>query len=254
MKARIAIPVKEFRSLLNSVKKVRQSALIKIKDNTLTVLAAADANLIYVLSTIKLPDEMDNAMELELPIADVTKLIKICDFAGSDKIILEINDNVVKYRDKNVNLKFYLAEQLIVSVPDQVTPEGFDKFKIDFETDIPRDRIQQLEKAHAFVCGTVSDIKIYFYLDSNCLYGEIGDRLTANTDSLSVKLCDKYAGYLADTLPIKFDLWSLLNLNSDSVKFKASKISRRGMTGYVLFIEQESGELRTRYLMKSVKG
>lgn len=254
MKAKITIPVKEFKVLLNSVKKIRTSVLIKIKDNKLIVLAASDANLIYVLSAINLPDKDDNDKELELPIADITKLLRICDFAESSEITLDICDNIVKFKNSNVNIKFYLAEQLIISVPDQVTPEGFDKFKIDFECELTKDKLSQLERAHSFVSGTVSDIKLYFYLDSNKFYGEVGDRLTVNTDSLSVHLNDTYSGYLSDILPIKFDLWSLLAINSESVKFKASKISRRGMTGYVLFIEQDNGVVSTRYLMKSVKG
>lgn len=51
-----------------------------------------------MLSSFILPDEGDNNVDLELPINDISKLLKICDFAIEETIILEINDNLIKYK------------------------------------------------------------------------------------------------------------------------------------------------------------
>lgn len=250
----LRIPVKALKIMLQGVRKVRPAIIIKVKDHKLQVLTASDANLIFVLSTITLPDELDNGEELELPIIDVTKLQRICDFAEGEYIDLAVTDNVVKFKNSGVQVKFYLAEKLIVTVPQQVTPEGFDKFHIDFQVTIPKEKLVQIDKAQSFVSGSVTDVKAYFYMEDNKLYVEVGDKLTASTDSFRLLLSEDFSGRLDGDLPIKYDIWSMLTLFDKDIVLKASLIRNRGLSGYVLFIEQNDGTIETRYLMKSTKG
>lgn len=110
------------------------------------VLTTSEGGNIIMLSSFILPDEGDNNVDLELPINDISKLLKICDFAIEETIILEINDNLIKYKNDYIRLKFYLAEKSIIPLPPQVTPDKFRAFPISFSIKLNRDKLIQLEK------------------------------------------------------------------------------------------------------------
>lgn len=252
-KIKLQIPTQSFKSFLRGISKISPSVIIKVKDYKMEVLTTSDGGAIIMLSTLSLPAIDDNKVEIELPIIDITKLMKICDFATEENLILEINDNIIKYKNDIIKLKFYLAEKSIINVPAQVTSDRFRSFPITFSTTLDRNVISQLEKGFGFVKSTSGDIKIYFYIEDNILYGELTDYTSQATDSFRVALTTSYAGDLNGRIPIKFDNWSLTDLPNNEVMFETAVVKRKSLTYNILFIRQTSADLEYSYLIQGLK-
>lgn len=252
-KIKLHIPTKEFKLFLKSISKITESIIIKLKDKKMEVLTTSEGGNIIMLSSFILPDEGDNNIDLELPINDISKLLKICDFAIEETIILEINDNLIKYKNDYIRLKFYLAEKSIIPLPPQVTPDKFRAFPISFSIKLNRDKLIQLEKGFSFVRDNSGNTKVYFYVEDGVLYGELTDYQSDTTDSFRVSLGTDYTGQLIGRIPIKFDVWTLLDYFNDEVIFDVSVVKRKSLTYNILFIRQLSENLEHNYLIQSLK-
>lgn len=250
---KLHIPTQTFKSFLRSISKINNSIIIKIKDYKMEVLTSSDGGSIIMLSTLNLPEIEDNNIDLELPIIDISKLVKICDFATEDEILLEIDDNIIRYKNDVIRLKFYLAEKSIITVPPQVTSERFKAFPISFSTNLTKEKINQLEKGFGFVKSASGEMKVYFYVEEGILYGELTDYSSQSTDSFRIALTSDFAGTLNGRIPIKFDNWNLTDLPNSNIIFETSVVKRKSLTYNVLFIRQSSENLEYSYLIQALK-
>ena len=254
-KIKLHIPKNLFVLYLNSITKITSSIIIKIKNYTMEVLTAGDSEAILILATLKLPEIPDNDVTLELPINDISKLQKICKFAEEDELILEIENNVVKYKNENIKLKFYLAEKTIISVPQQVTAEKFNQFPISFSTIVDKATLDKIDRGFDFVKSASGDIKNYFYIEDNKFFGELTDKSTASTDSFKVALSDNYSGYINNRIAVKHDVWMTMTLSKGDVKIEASTVQRKGRSHDIMFVRQSfNDELTYSYLIKPLSG
>lgn len=213
------------------------------------VLAAGDSATILILATLALPKIPDNDVTIELPINDINKLMKICNFAQESELVLTIEDNVIKYKNDNIKLKFFLAEKSIISVPQQVTADKFNSFKITFSTTVQKERLDDFNRGFDFVKSTSGEVKTYFYLEDNKLFAELTDKASASTDSFKMALSDDYKGYISMPVAVKHDVWMAISLTKGDVKLETSLVTRRGRSHEILFVRQEIDDLKYSYLI-----
>ena len=138
-------------------------------------------------------------------------------------------------------------------LPPQVTPDKFRAFPISFSIKLNRDKLIQLEKGFSFVRDNSGNTKVYFYVEDGVLYGELTDYQSDTTDSFRVSLGTDYTGQLIGRIPIKFDVWTLLDYFNDEVIFDVSVVKRKSLTYNILFIRQLSENLEHNYLIQSLK-
>ena len=84
-------------------------------------------------------------------------------------------------------------------------------------------------------------------------YFFITDYQSDTTDSFRVSLGTDYTGQLIGRIPIKFDVWTLLDYFNDEVIFDVSVVKRKSLTYNILFIRQLSENLEHNYLIQSLK-
>lgn len=253
-KIKLTFLTKEFKTFLRSIAKINYSVILQIKDKVATVMASAPTEAIIILSKLNLPDVPGNEVETELPIIDINKFIKICDFEKNETLELTIEGNLVKYANDSIKLKFYLAERSIVDNTRKITEEQLNKFPIGFSALVPKDKIVQLEKGFSFVKDGAGTVKIYFYTEDNILYGELTDYTSNATDSYRVALCDSFQGSITQRIPIKLESWLLLEMFRDEVIFESANVkTKNGIISSILFVRQNSNSLNYSYLLQPLK-
>jgi hypothetical protein len=78
--------------------------------------------------------------------------------------------------------------------------------------------LQEILKASSFTTDTN---KIYLYGQPDGVYCELGDKETANTDSISLKVTDKIEGQpLTQVIPFNLDIFRVLT----GVKFESARV------------------------------
>jgi hypothetical protein len=253
MNCNLTIPTSPFKLFLKSISKINTSIIITVKDYKMEVLTASDGGSIILLSTLDLPQIPENNVSVTLPFIDITKLTKLAQFATEDTFVLKVEDNVIKFDGKNVNLKLHLAEQSIITVPPQVTAEKFRSFPITFTTAVSSEALSQIIKGTEFIKSASGDVKVYFYLEDSKLYGELTDYTSRASDSFKVLLSEETSGSLTGRVPIKFDNWTLLDLKNGTIRFEISEVSRKTLKANILFIRQISDYVETSYLIQPLK-
>lgn len=188
---------------------------------------------------------------MKLPIIDITKLQKMCEFIKTDTFNLIIEDNVIRYSSDNVKLKFHLAEERIINVPQQVTPAKFKSFNKDFSSTISHEVLSQLEKGFSLVKST--DIKAYFFTDGNSFCGELTDDNTHGMDSFSIKLSENFNSVLHGRIPVKFESLLAMSLTNDDILIESSVVTRLNFSCTILFFTQKTENLEVSYMLQPMK-
>lgn len=203
------------------------------------------------MSELTLPEVSENNVDMKLPIIDITKLQKMCEFIKTDTFNLIIEDNVIRYSSDNVKLKFHLAEERIINVPQQVTPAKFKSFNKDFSSTISHEVLSQLEKGFSLVKST--DIKAYFFTDGNSFCGELTDDNTHGMDSFSIKLSENFNSVLHGRIPVKFESLLAMSLTNDDILIESSVVTRLNFSCTILFFTQKTENLEVSYMLQPMK-
>ena len=198
-----------------------------------------------------MPEVSENNVDMKLPIIDITKLQKMCEFIKTDTFNLIIEDNVIRYSSDNVKLKFHLAEERIINVPQQVTPAKFKSFNKDFSSTISHEVLSQLEKGFSLVKST--DIKAYFFTDGNSFCGELTDDNTHGMDSFSIKLSENFNSVLHGRIPVKFESLLAMSLTNDDILIESSVVTRLNFSCTILFFTQKTENLEVSYMLQPMK-
>lgn len=224
---------------------------MSVKDYRIEALVSSDVTPLILLATVELPDVSANNVDIKLPIIDLSKLQKMCDFITEDIFELIIEGNVIRYSGNKVKLKFHLAEERIINVPQQVTAEKFRAFPKDFTAVVPRDAISQLEKGFSLVKST--DIKVYFFTENGNFYGELTDDNTHGMDSFQIILTDDFYSKLNGRIPVKFESMLAMSLSPGDVHISSSLIIKRNLSCTMLFVSQKSDNLEVSYMLQPMK-
>lgn len=248
---KLQIPTKSFRTFLKAVSKINTSVLLTVKNYKIEALVSSDLTPLILLAEVSLPQVSANDVDIKLPVIDITKLQKMCEFIKTDTFELIIENNVIRYSNDNVKLKFHLAEERIINVPQQVTAEKFKAFPKDFSTTISYEALSNLEKGFSLVKST--DIKAYFFVEDNKFYGELTDDNTHGMDSFRIKLSDEYHSAINGRIPIKFESLLALSLTNSDIIIESSIIARKNLTCTILFFTQKTDNLEVSYMLQPMK-
>lgn len=247
----LQIPTKSFKQFLKAVSKINVSVLLTVKDYKIIALVSSELTPLILLAELSIPEVSENNVDIKLPIIDITKLQKMCEFIKTDTFNLIIEDNVIRYSSDNVKLKFHLAEERIINVPQQVTPAKFKAFTKDFSSTISRETLAQLEKGFSLVKST--DVKAYFFTDGINFYGELTDDNTHGMDSFSIKLSEEFNSTLNGRIPVKFESLLAMSLTNDNIHIESSVVTRHNFSCTILFFTQKTENLEVSYMLQPMK-
>ena len=173
------------------------------------------------------PDESQQIFDLNIP--DINRLVKVLSCIEMDNIEIEFDKNKLKYKSNNINFKYHLLEDGIISTPNI----SFDKIKkLNFSTsfNLMSGSVSNLIKASTF---TVDTDKVYIYTKDGSVYCELTDHQKHNMDSFSRVLADAFTGSeLSTPIPLNFEIFRLMS----SLRFESCSVNLDPEKKVLLFI------------------
>lgn len=202
-------------SFLSLVSKTSESACLKIDNNKIYCVTSSGDNTIVVFSTYKQHNDAVDSLKLNIP--DINRLNRLLSCIQDNDIQLDHDNNCLRYKSKNVRFKYHLLEDGIITTP-AVSIEKIKKLSFNHTFDLSKTCILSLIKGSSLM--TDAD-KLYFYVEDNCVYAEITDKETHNTDSYTQLVCEQFDDDDFNQMSINFEILRMLSsLRFDQVRVR----------------------------------
>lgn len=190
---------------LSPISRINENAVIRIQESKITSLATTNDETMILYVVYKEPN---SGPTFNLNIPDINRLIKVLNCIEIDSMDIEFDRNKLKYKSDNINFKYHLLEDGIISTPSV----NFDKIKkLNFSTSfkISSGDISGLIKASTF---TVDTDKLYIYTKQGKVKCELTDKQKHNIDSFSRVFASEFTGdEITDPIPLNFELFRLMS-------------------------------------------
>jgi hypothetical protein len=190
---------------LSPISRINENAVIKVQNSKITSLATTndETMILYVLYNDTSQEQIFN-----LNIPDINRLIKVFNCVENESMNIEFDRNKLKYKSNDINFKYHLLEDGIISSPSV----SFDKIsKLNFNTrfKIASSDISSLIKASTF---TVDTDKLYLSTRDGSICCELTDKQKHNIDSFSRILASEFTGEpISEAIPLNFELFRLMS-------------------------------------------
>jgi hypothetical protein len=230
------------KNFLEQISRISDSAVINLKDSTLECLTNSPDNSIILSTSFKVESDPP-ASTASINVGDVKKLIRAFDCISSDNITFKVDSNNITYSDNDVQFKYHLLENGIISQP-KINIQKLESVNFDCEFTLTDKAFSDLIKASTF---STDSNKIYLTSYDSVLKGNLTDRSRHNVDSFEINMCNNFVGNKIDNLCINFEVFrilSTLRLSNINCKIASS-------LGVVLF-SFENNILKTKYIVSSL--
>ena len=185
-----------FSQYLDSVAKINDSAIFDIDTNGISCLVSSIDNTLVLYTEFK--EEQDISRSINVP--DLKKLHRVVDTIDESSFELNINNNNLEFRGKNVKFKYHLFEEGFLTKPG-LNLQKIKDFDYDINFTVDKSLLQQLFKGSTFASETN---KVYFYTEDGKLKAELTDRARHNTDVFAITIADE-VDFTLEPLPVNFD-------------------------------------------------
>lgn len=203
-------------TFLSLTSKICDSACVKIDKEKIFCVTCSGDNTIVIFSTYNQKNDIDQTITLNIP--DLNRLSRTLSCIRDQDVDLEVDSNCIKYKSSSVRFKYHLLEDGIIAVPS-VSIDKIKKLDFKYSFDLHKNDVLSLIKGSSLV----TDVdKLYFYVEDDCVYAEITDKETSNTDSYTQKISDTYKGDdQFDQMSISFEVLRIISsLRFDSIKVR----------------------------------
>lgn len=238
----ITINNQHFKKLfLEQISKISDSAIITLTSDKASCIACTPDNSVIISVTI--PIESNNLINATLNVGDIKKLIRAVDCIDKDKSTFKIFNNNLSYADNNIQFKFHLLENGIISQP-KINVEKLDKIQFDSLFSLQDKSINELIKASTF---STDSNKIYLTSTDNILKGNLTDKTRFNIDNFETIVSNNFEGSKIDSLCLNFEVFRILSTS----KFNELKCQISSKLGVVLFSFQNN-IITTKYIVSAL--
>lgn len=224
-------------SFIQPISKLCDQCIINILPKEINALVNETSGIILYSKYIT---ETNIQTPVVLNIGNIKKLYNLLNYISSDSIDLDIESNHIKYENAGVKFKYHLFEDGIIQKPT-INTAKIEAFQFNTNFTLTYSEIQNILKASS----TNSDTnKIYFFIKDGNVYAELTDMSIDNTDSLTLKIADKYNGEgIKEPLPIELEIFRNLIGSKTDVDLKIN-------TQYkVLIFDMQIGNIFTKYIV-----
>jgi len=191
---------------LSPISKINENAVIKVNTDKISSLITTNDETL-ILYVVYANSDVET-LQCNLNIPDINRLIKVFSCIDSDNIDIELDSNRLRYTSDNINFKYHLLEDGIITTPSV----SFDKIKkLNFTTtfEIKSHDMSSLIKASTF---TVDTDKLYIHTKDGKIYSELTDKQKHNIDSFSRVLAESYNGdEILTSIPLNFETFRLMS-------------------------------------------
>tara|TARA_R100001463_G_scaffold73768_1_gene127634 strand:+ start:229 stop:942 length:714 start_codon:yes stop_codon:yes gene_type:complete len=226
-----------FSQYLDSVAKINDSAIFDIDTNGISCLVSSIDNTLVLYTEFK--EEQDISRSINVP--DLKKLHRVVDTIDESSFELNINNNNLEFRGKNVKFKYHLFEEGFLTKPG-LNLQKIKDFNYDINFTVDKSLLQQLFKGSTFASETN---KVYFYTEDGKLKAELTDRARHNTDVFAITIADE-VDFTLEPLPVNFD--NIRLLTSITSKYEFSINTEYG----VVIVDNSNNTTKLKYIISSL--
>jgi len=240
---RIFINNQQFkRNFLEQIGKISDSAVIKAGSNFISCVTCSPDSSIILATQLNIKTE-DCVDTLTLNVGDIKKLIRAFDCIDEEDIVFNIKNNNINYSDNNIQFKYHLFEDGIITQP-KINVQKLEDLEFDCTFTVTDRALNDLIKGSTF---SSDSNKIYITSTGNLLKGNLTDKTKFNIDCFEINVSDNFQGKEIKDLCLNFEIFRTLS----SSKFNTLSCKISSKLGVILFVF-ENNTVKSKYIVSAL--
>jgi len=201
-------------NLLGPVSKLSDNLLLEFKEKdkgyiAKTLVTSAD-NSVILLSNIDC--KVDNPFRCVIP--DCKTFLRLFSGIEQDNITLDVDSNVIKYKDKSFSFKYHLLDESYIVNKKSINEDRLANLSFDTTFSVTKSVLSDIVKYNSIVPDAE---KLYFFTDSSSVSAKLGDEQKTNTNEIVTEISEAFEGTpLSGTFPINIQNLLLFSFAGDN--------------------------------------
>jgi hypothetical protein len=178
-----------------------------------TIVTSAD-NSTILLGDI--PCVVDDPFKCVIP--DCKTFLRLFSGIDYDQIVLNIDSNVIKYKEGSFSFKYHLLDESYVVNKKSISEEKLKALSFDTSFIMTKQKLSEIIKFNSIVPDAE---KLYFVSEGSKILAKLGDELKTNTNEIVTEVSTQGSVVglpLVDKFPINIQNILLFSFSSDEIK------------------------------------
>lgn len=208
-------------NLLGPVSKLSDNLLLEFKEkdkgySAKTLVTSAD-NSVILLSNV----DCSVANPFRCVIPDCKTFLRLFSGIEQETINLEVDSNVIKYKDKSFSFKYHLLDESYIVNKKSINEDRLANLTFDTTFEVTKAVLSDIVKYNSIVPDAE---KLYFFTDGTSVSAKLGDEQKTNTNEIVTEISESFEGIgLSGTFPINIQNLLLFSFAGDNAgKIKVS--------------------------------
>ncbi len=208
-------------NLLGPVSKLSDNLLLDFKEkdkgySAKTLVTSAD-NSVILLSNV----DCSVANPFRCVIPDCKTFLRLFSGIEQENINLELDSNVIKYKDKSFSFKYHLLDESYIVNKKSINEDRLANLSFDTTFEVTKAVLSDIVKYNSIVPDAE---KLYFFTDGTSVSAKLGDEQKTNTNEIVTEISESFEGIgLSGTFPINIQNLLLFSFAGDNAgKIKVS--------------------------------
>jgi len=206
-------------NLLGPVSKLADNLLLDFKEiqdsagawSAKTLVTSSDNSVILMGSV---PCIAKDPFKCVIP--DCKTFLRLFSGIDQEKITLDIDSNVIKYKDNSFSFKYHLLDESYVINKKSISEEKLNQLTYDSSFVMSKQKLSEIIKFNSIVPDAE---KLYFVSDGSKVFAKLGDEQKSNTNEIITELSNAREGQpLTESFPINIQNVLLFSFGYDEIK------------------------------------
>ena len=205
-------------SLLGPVSKLSDNLLLDFQTtdarsgwSAKTIVNSSD-NSVILLGNI--PCVVDEPFRCVIP--DCKTFLRLFSGIDQDQIALNIDSNVIKYKDGSFSFKYHLLDESYIVNKKSISEEKLNQLTFDTTFVMTKQKLSEIIKFNSIVPDAE---KLYFVSEGSKILAKLGDEQKSNTNEIVTEISNTFGGLkLAETFPVNIQNILLFSFSAEEIK------------------------------------
>lgn len=176
-----------------------------------TIVNSSDNSVILIGD---IPCVVDDPFKCVIP--DCKTFLRLFSGIDKDQIELDIDSNVIKYKDNSFSFKYHLLDESYIVSKKSISEEKLKSLTYDTTFVMTKQKLSEIIKFNSIVPDAE---KLYFVTENGKVLAKLGDELKTNTNEIVTQISDTYEGkLLVDKFPVNIQNILLFSFSEEEVK------------------------------------
>lgn len=205
-------------SLLGPVSKLSDNLLLDFQPSdrksgwaAKTVVNSSD-NSVILLGNISCT--VDEPFRCVIP--DCKTFLRLFSGIDQDQIELNIDSNVIKYKDGSFSFKYHLLDESYIVNKKSINEEKLNQLTFDTTFVMTKQKLSEIIKFNSIVPDAE---KLYFVSEGSKILAKLGDEQKSNTNEIVTEISNTFEGLkLIDSFPVNIHNILLFSFSVEEIK------------------------------------